>query len=284
MEFVGIGLASAHRQECLCHMDTPLISSRSNVKGLTKERVRDWLQRRYALRVHMLLIVAATIGAGLGATKLLLMAHVDVLALRYALAVFAAYLTFLFLIRIWLAYVSDERWELDFNGDGVDIFSWGGPGPGPTGLDGGGGSFGGGGASGSWGDAAAQPVKSSGGSGFDLVPDLDGEGCVLVLLAAALIAILLVAGVYLIYTAPAILSEVAFETVLAAALARRAKRVASSAWVGSIFRATVWIFAAVLAFSVALGWYAQKRCPEAKRLKDAIECKAGISRNLRGIS
>jgi len=254
-----------------------------NVKRLTKERVREWLQKRFWLRVHMFLIVGATFCAGVAATKLLMLGGVDVLALRYALAVCAAYLTFLLLIRIWLWYVSDSGGaELDFGGDGVNVFDWSGSVPDSiSGVDfgGAGGHFGGGGASGSWGDAASAPLKAvpkggGGGSDWSLpdVPDL-GEGCVVLLILGVLVAVLFIAGAYLIWTAPAILGEVAFEAILATVLARRARKVERGGWIESIWRKTVWTFLAVLALSILLGWYAQKRCPEARRLKDAIECK-----------
>jgi hypothetical protein len=42
--------------------------------------------------------------------------------------------------------------------------------------------------------------------------------------------------------------------------------------VGSVFHATVIPFAIVLAFAIALGWFAQKRCPSAVRLREAIHC------------
>lgn len=240
-------------------------------RGLTRESVRTWLQRHYWLRVHMFLIVSATFLAGLAATKLLLLAHVDRLALRYGLAVCAAYLAFLFLIRVWLWYVSVGGGDaIDFSADGIEAI-------GDVTEFGGGGQFGGGGATGSWSDGSVVPAKvssgSSGSSGGGWSFDLDGDGGCLIVLALALVAALFFAGIYLVYTAPATLSEAAFEALLAAALARRARKIAATGWIGSVARATIWIFLAVLAFSVTLGWYAQRHCPEARRLRDAIECR-----------
>jgi hypothetical protein len=45
-----------------------------------------------------------------------------------------------------------------------------------------------------------------------------------------------------------------------------------SGWVGSIVRSTALPFLLVLALGIGLGWFAQKRCPSATRLHDAIYC------------
>ena len=233
----------------------------------------------------MFFILGGTYLAGLLTTNLLLHAGLNLLWLRYALAVCASYGVFLALIRIWLWYVNADRGgTVDFSGDGIDIISHFTPSPDPgvSGFGGGGGQFGGGGASGSWGsasEAVAAPAKSSGKSiSSGCSGDLGGdEGCVVVLLIALVFSLLII-SVYLIWTAPALLGEAAFEALLAASLAKRAKKIESRGWVGTVWRATVWPFLAVLAISIVLGWYAQKECPEAKKLRDVFECpsKRGV--------
>ena len=199
----------------------------------------------------MFLIVTATFLAGLLTTKLLMMSGVDLLWLRYAIAVGAAYLTFLAIIRLWIWYVCNDG-EVDPS-DAFDLFEIEG-----SDLSGGA-------------PFAAGGSDKSGGFSFDIAGD---EGCFVVILLAILIGVLFIAGGYLIYAAPAILGEAVFEALLAAALVRRTKKLAAAGWAGSIFRATVWIFLAVLAISVLLGWYAQKSCPEARRIRDAIHCRS----------
>ncbi|HJQ41265.1 MAG TPA: hypothetical protein VKB93_29345 [Thermoanaerobaculia bacterium] len=224
-------------------------------KALTKERVRAFLERHFFLRLHMFFILSATIASGLVATNVLLAIGVRPLALRYALAVCAAYLLFLALIRLWLFYVRMARGGVDFTGDGLD-FSHGVT---SSDFSGGGGNFGGGGASGSWGKA---------------LPDLGGDGddwLVIVLFVAVVLSLLLI-GIYVIYTAPVMLSEAAFEALLAAAVARQAKKIQRPGWIGVVWRATVWPFLVVLVLTAALGWVAQRRCPEAKKLRDVFHC------------
>lgn len=255
-------------------------------KVLTRAEVISWLQRRHWVRVHMFFLVTATFLAGLLATKLLMELGVDTLWLRYGLAICVAYLLFLIMVRLWIWYVCGRGVDAD-GADGIDLFvramdqaEW-------TEL-GGGGQFGGGGASGTWQTPDGVPmdmeistapakVVSSGGSdksgcfSFDIGGD---EGCFVVILLALLVGVLFIAGGYLIYAAPAILGEAVFEVLLAAALARRAKKLENAGWGGSVFKATIWIFLAVLAIAITLGWYAQKSCPDAMRIRDAINCGA----------
>lgn len=252
-------------------------------RALTKDRVARWLGRRFFLRAHMSLILIATFLAGLGATKLLLTIGVASMAVRYVLAVCAAYVAFLVLIRLWLFYVGVDR-DVDLSADGIDYvdlrFSDAGEAVAP--LQTGGGGFGGGGATGSW-DAPATapvtaparagsvPVKGSGG-GFDL--DLDG--LIVVALFIALVGALLFVGLYIIYTAPALLSEAAFEALLAGALVRRAKKIDRPGWVGAVWKATLWPFLAIVILAGALGWAANKYCPEANTLRGAWECPSRL--------
>jgi hypothetical protein len=143
---------------------------------------------------------------------------------------------------------------------------------------GGGGEFGGGGASASFGEAGEAVtglVKAAGKSGGnkvgDFVPDLD-EGAGLALLAlGVLLAVVFGAGLYLIYSAPAILSEAVFEFLLAGSLVRRSKKMDDPDWMGSVLRATWVPFAVVLAISVAAGWVLHAYYPEVVRLSDLFK-------------
>jgi hypothetical protein len=245
-------------------------------RRLTKERVARWLDARFFVRFHMSLILTATFLAGLGATKLLLLMGVSSLALRYVAAVCAAYLVFLALIRLWLFYVGADR-QVEIDGEGIDLF-FTTAGEGVEALNAGGGSFGGGGATGAWGDAAAAPAKAaaskSSSSGFNFDFDLDFDAAVVVVLFIALIGSLFIVGIYLIYTAPALLSEAAFEAFLTAALLRRAKKIDGPGWVGTVWRATLWPFLLIVVLAGGLGWAARRHCPEAETLREAMNCQS----------
>lgn len=271
----------------------------------SREGVKRALSEHFLLRLHMTVILGGTIGAALAVTHLLLAVHLNNMAVRYGVSIMAAFAAFIVFVRGWLWYIAfcaaaaakrgtakADDWfnALNFSGGGVDVPSFGGgssggSSDGPS-LGEGGGKFGGGGASGSWGEPTTQPVlavaapqsssgsvKSSGGgkssSGFSL--DFDGDAAVLIV-AIVFIGAVVVAAAYLIYAAPVVLSEAAFQATLAATLTRHAKNMSRNGWVGSIVRSTAVPFLIVLALGIGLGWFAQHRCPTATRLHEAIFC------------
>lgn len=257
----------------------------------TRDRLNSWLAKHFSLRLHMTLILIATFAVGLLTVHGLFAIHVAKLWMRYAIAVIVAYAAFLGLLKIWLVYFAiciRHAHGKSSSGGGVDIgdfcdFSGSGSSSGSSSavseLSSGGGKFGGGGASGSWGTAEPQPlitapVKSSGGGsgggGFGL--DLDGDEIILVLIIIAVAAAIIGAGAYLIWAAPTILTDTAFNAVLASALIHKTKKVSHPEWVGSVIHATAIPFAIVFALTVLMGWYAQHICPSALRVRDAIHC------------
>ncbi len=237
-----------------------------------------WMTGRFFLRFHMAVILGLTFLAGLAITKAFLDAGNTNLALRYGVSVAASYAAFLFLINLWLWYVarSDEDDDDDVDvldvADGIDLATRmasdglrGGP-PSPM-FQAGGGSFGGGGASGSFGESAADGVSS-------LVGDADEGGCaiVVVLLVAALVLTVAAAGIYLVWAAPAILAEAAFEAFLASALVPAARKSEAQGWLHGTVRATIVPFAFMLVAAAGFGWAANDLCPGARRMADVTDC------------
>jgi hypothetical protein len=164
---------------------------------MTRARVRQWLEDRFFLRIHMTLILLGTFLGGLVTTRMLMELGVNVLALRYAIAVCLAYLVFLVLLKLWLMYVGSDGHSPIDTADGLDLaFSSGGGG------------------------------RSGSSSSLDLDLDTGGdlEGLIFMIVLIAVVVLLGGIAVYYIYTAPALLSEAAFEAVLAASIARRAKK------------------------------------------------------------
>jgi hypothetical protein len=140
-----------------------------------------------------------------------------------------------------------------------------------------GGVFGGGGASGRFGeaaeavaDAAGKAGKSIGDKVSDLVPDLDERLGLALLALGVLLTVVFGAGLYLIYSAPAILSEAAFEFLLAGSLIKRSKKMDDPDWMGSVLRATWGPCAVALAISVAAGWVLHAYFPEMERIADLL--------------
>ncbi|HEX6095336.1 MAG TPA: hypothetical protein VF432_03345 [Thermoanaerobaculia bacterium] len=229
----------------------------------TRARMRQWLEDRFFLRIHMTLILLGTFLAGVVTTRVLMAAGLDVLALRYAIAVCLAYLVFLVLVKLWLMYVRSGESSLDMVdiGDGLELVL-------PDG-------------------AKVSSLHAGGsrgsGSSFDLDFGGDLEGVVIMIVLITILLLLGGAAIYYIYTAPVLLSEAAFEAVLAASIARRAKRSEGTGWIGAVTRATVLPFVVVLALSIFLGLLAQGRCPEALKLRDALRCGPRSSSGFLGV-
>jgi hypothetical protein len=111
--------------------------------------------------------------------------------------------------------------------------------------------------------------SSSGGSGsFDIDLD-DGIGVIIVLILLALLLIAVFGvGAYLIYQAPAILSEIAFDSVLAVSLVRKSKKMQDPDWIGSVFKATWKQFAIILLFALIAGIAIHVIFPDMTKLSD----------------
>jgi hypothetical protein len=250
------------------------------------QRFKQRILHGYFVRIHMGLILTAVTASGLLASKGMLMAGVLSLRFRYPVAILCSYLVFLGLVRIWIWYVCRRQIA---SGGGLDFGNIELTGGGSSGSGGGGGSFrfgggdsGGGGASSVWeADANAgvmPPVSApapSGGSGWSLPSfdfDLGDDGWEILLLLAALVLVIVFAGGYLIYAAPQILPEAAWQAVFASTLTRVSKS-DHHGWMGGVLKSTVLSFTIVMVLAGALGWVAHKHCPAATKLVEVFACR-----------
>jgi hypothetical protein len=249
---------------------------------------------RFLVRLHMTLLLLGVGVSGLLTSKILFELGLRLMLVRYLIAVCVAYAVFFFLMRIWLWYVGaspkDDQQPSGIDvGDAIDLGQISGnvvtrgTGVADSVFGGSGGDFGGGGASEMWGDTLAAPIPvqtsavpigrggssgKSGGWGLDL--DLGDEAIVLIALAL-LVLVIFGAGAYLVYAAPEILGEAAFEALLAAGLIKASRKITRQGWMGSVLRAT-WIpFIVVLLMTGAFGWVAHKYYPHAARLGDIFK-------------
>src|SRR6266567_2792247 len=128
------------------------------------------------------------------------------------------------------------------------------------------------------GNAAGSVAEGSGSVIGDAAGDavsalVDGDilvPVVLLMAIGAIIAAVLGAGIYMISEAPMILSEAAFEFVLAAGLVKGSHAMDSPDWIGSVFRTTWKPFgiALVVAFAGALTIHVT--CPEVTRISELV--------------
>jgi hypothetical protein len=249
----------------------------------------------FPVRLHMTVLLSGVLTSGLLFSKLLFEFGMHSMWARYLIAVSASYAVFFLLIKVWLWCVTPSPKRRHSSSDvdildpadlgrlSGDLIEGGASVPVDSAVSGHGGDFGGGGATDVWG---YQPISSSahsstasagashhansgggsGGGGFDL-----GDEAV-VLIALALLALAIFgAGAYLVYAAPEILSEAAFQALLAAGLIKASNKMTRQGWMGSVLRATCVPFLIVLLMTGIFGWVAHENYPHATRLADIFK-------------
>ncbi|MEO8344054.1 MAG: hypothetical protein ABI607_00030 [Betaproteobacteria bacterium] len=247
-------------------------ASRERIRLIEAQRreLRQTFIRRFWLRWHMVLMLIATFGAGLLANKLMLLIPVHEMALRWVLALAVSYLAFFGCVRIWLAYVGARP---IYGGDGSDVLGSIDPEtPGTTSaiFHGGGGQFGGGGASGDWGDSSVGSVGNISSGAADIG---DADGCGLIILGIAVLALLAATAggvVYLLVGAPAMLADTAFSALLAGGLVKHVRRMDELDWEGSVLRSTWKPFVGVVVMALIAGIVAHLVVPGAHTLTEVL--------------
>jgi len=228
-------------------------------------RLRHRLERDGTPRFDMLLITLTTGVNGFLASLLLLLFGVETMWLRYAIAFAVAYLNFLWMLRLWLRHRETVDFDVfdaaDLATDVPRLFDGG--------FDGGGGSFGGGGASS---DFEGEPIRpaASGASKGDVSSIFDAEEGILVIALVAALFGLLAASFWMIWSAPALLAELALDACFVGGLYHRLRRVDSSAWFGTALKRTVLPFFFTGALFVFAGWLAQEKYPAARSIGEVV--------------
>jgi len=243
----------------------------------TRTGLIDWQKAQIFLpRLQMSLILLLTGCAGFLSSFLMLNSGVSQMWMRYPLAILAAYIAFLLLLRLWLALQnSSSNFNLDL-GLPIDGISVGSNASNSAGADfkfGGGGDFGGAGAGGDWetditskastGNAvpAAFAVSSSksGGSGSssglsNLSFDGDSKELGMVILAVVAVIGGLIATFYIIYIAPALLAEILVDGALLGGLHRRVKNIERKNWLKTaVYKTLLPAILCALFFGIAGG-------------------------------
>lgn len=239
-------------------------------------RLRERLERDHWPRLQMSLIVLLTGAAGFLASFGLLQAGLHAMALRYPLAACAAYAAFLLLL--WTRARSHGRKsdsESDFDPDLPD-FGGGSGRSSPSDWQSGGGRSGGGGASSSY-DApsASRPSlsspRSSAGDGdwdFPSLDDADLSGWVVMAIVALVGALL--ATVFALWSAPALMAEVLLDVTLAGGLYRRLRGIEAQHWLSTALRRTAVPFLLVALLAAAAGFVGARYAPGADSIGDVI--------------
>lgn len=223
-------------------------------------RARRQLQHRGWPRLQMALIVVLTGAAGFLASHVLRLAGMDAMLLRYPLAVLMAYGVFLLLMWIWI------RWRWDAVADGLSS-GRGGSGSQGSPWSGSGGRSGGGGASASWGESAAS--SRTGADSTSLLDVADGEAglpLLAILGIIALVATVLLASVWVVWSAPVLMAELLVDAAIAGGLYKRMQGMQAQGWWRLCLSHTIWPLLGLLVFFAGLGWLAQELAPGAVSL------------------
>ena len=254
-----------------------------------KQAFQEHLQRRFSLRLHMFIILLSTTLSGILFSKILLIFGVVDFRIRYPLCVLFSYLIFFICIRLWLHCISPSRPGRSGVFDWLDLPTFRGLGRGGAStIRGGGGQFFGAGASASFEGQdtaitetalfttsqttpAGSAPEGIGEVVGDAVSSLGDDHIILALIVlAVLVATILASTLYVLYGAPAILSEAAFEGILAASLIKRTRAISDTAWVGSIFKTTWKAFAVTVGVTFISGIVLHAYFPEAVKLADIL--------------
>lgn len=231
-------------------------------------RARRQLQHHGWPRLQMALIVVLTVAAEVLASHVLRLLGMDAMLLRHPLAVLVAYGVFLLLMWFWI------RWRWDAVVDAL------GSGPGGGGSQGSpwrgsGGHSGGGGASASWGESAASSSTSA--DSTSLLDIADGEAS-LPLLAVlgiiALVATVLLATVWVVWSAPVLMVELLVDAAIAGGLYKRMQGMQgmqAQGWWRLCMSHTIWPLLGLLVFFAGLGWLAQELAPDAVSLMQVFK-------------
>lgn len=235
----------------------------------TAQKYKKYLARRFFIRFHMSLILLGTVITGLLFSKALLAVNFENMAFRYPVVVFFSYLCFFAFIRLWLSYIRSSEpigeKAADITANMVGDLEL--PGSGASEFEFGGGDFGGAGASGSFGDIGASGAGDiAGEAGGSLVE----EGGIVLIPLMIVLAVIFGVGILMIYEAPIILSEAAFEFVLAGVLVKKAREIDSPDWVGSVFKNTWKPFLFTLILVIISANILSHFFPEAIKLSEVL--------------
>jgi len=234
-------------------------------------RARRQLQYHGWPRLQMALIVLLTGGAGFLASHALRLVGLDSMLLRYPLAVLLAYAVFLLLMWLWI------RWRWDAVADGAaEIAGNGGcggssPRAGPS-WGGSGGHSGGGGASASWAEASTPSIADA--DGASLLEVADGEAGLPLLAVLGLIALVvtvLLASVWVVWSAPVLMAELLVDAAIVGGLYRRMQGMGAQGWWRLCLSHTFWPLLGLVVLFAALGWGAQQLAPEAVSLMQVVQ-------------
>lgn len=267
-----------------------------------KKRFLTFVEDHFSVRLHMWLILLATILSGVVFNRILLRLGMTAMEMRYSLAVLISYVAFFLFLKLWFLLAVESHNAHDHSEptpgsekgkvhsarieellilDVVDAVP-------PAGSPAGGGGIPAAMLETQTPEPEPEPKKTASDSGIGVLDVLDAggtigdiatgsegcaAGCFGIVLVVFLVGSIYACGVWFIIEAPAILSEGLFQVLLAGTLVRRMRQMEAPNWVGGVFSLTwkPFMIAGVLAFLV--GIWAHETCPLAVRMSESWSCQ-----------
>lgn len=238
--------------------------SAHRTRAIAVQRMRARLLREGFPRIQMFILVTLTGLAGFGASSAMLAAGIDSMALRYLLAMGAAYVAFLLLLWLWLRTSAADYIDVppDFGGGTA-------PRAAQEHFAGGGGTFDGGGASanvdfgvedGGVDTLAEKPLAAIAQAEEGAIP-----------LAVLLLALgIVLSSLFVVWSAPLLFAEILVDALLAAGLYRRLRSLDPRHWMLTAVRRTVLPFVLTTLTVAAAGWGMQVYAPGARSLGEVL--------------
>ena len=251
---------------------------------MRKQKFKKRFAKKVFTRFHMFLILLGTILSGVIFSKILLISGLQHMVIRFIIVLFFSYFCFFVLMKFWLHYLTTSYRKNKRDGDLIDAVDLIPDIPESAStnavkiVSGQGGEFGGAGASGAIesansvlnipasGSIAETATETTG----DAISGFADEGAILLIPLALLLLVILGGGIYLIYEAPVIISEAAFEFILATSLIKKVKKIDNPDWIGSVFRSTWPAFALTFVITIIAGWALMSYCPQATKITEVI--------------
>ena len=209
----------------------------------------------------MSLILICTFLAGMTVSSLLLFLDVSDMLIRYVLAVIICYFCFFGLMRLWLEYITssnrDESLETaeevnDAVNDTIDTFCVDTDGVSEEAIT-----------------SAAEGISDGVGScAGEAASGFFDEGGIVLIVLGSLIVLIFGSGIYLVYEAPIIITEAAFEFILATSLIKSSKKMDSADWMGSVLKTSWKPFMMILVITIIITLISKSICPQAVKMID----------------
>lgn len=249
----------------------------------TKERFISSLTNSFFLRFHMSLILSIVLFSGFLSSRLFYYWGLENLTMRYSLSFLVSYFIFFLLIKIWLVYIfsSSTDSSINFNDSWFDFwpFTLGKS----NGWSGSGGKSSGGGSSDSWDNPSSKAQvasiigsqSSSSSKEFSLdIDDLGKDSAPLVVILLLLAIVLFSVGIllYLVFNAPMVMGDIAFQVALSIGVLKDSSRQNNPInWLSKAFEKTFWIAGIILLLIVVSTLVINYFNPDIHRSQELVE-------------